>query len=132
MKNWEMFLILIGAYARAIIVVTLAFAVLVFVFGYSTKACAQPIKPTSDVRKFELTIEWYDDRLSVINRCRKLGAWRGVPDDLVVRQRYPGCAEFYPESNRCVIHVQRPKMLDDPLTTVVGHEVLHCALGEYH
>ena len=32
----------------------------------------------------------------------------------------------------CLVYVYRPLSVDDDRTLALGHEVLHCVLGEYH
>ena len=32
----------------------------------------------------------------------------------------------------CRVYVQRPQAVDDDSTKTLGHELLHCLLGDYH
>lgn len=35
-------------------------------------------------------------------------------------------------ASTCQIYIVRPKSVDDEYTLTLGHEMLHCVLGEYH
>lgn len=94
---------------------------------------AEPVEPTRDLTNFNLTIVWMAPR-QVAERCAGLGAWGGNAALAVrVADRQPiGCAVAHHAEARCTVYVSKPEHVDDARTTVLGHEVLHCAIGRYH
>lgn len=97
----------------------------------SAPAPAQPIRPASyDREAVQVTVRWYDSKRAVVAACSRLGAWRGIDTEIIMRHPAPGCAEVRPDS--CLIHALRPTRLDDPPTSTLGHELLHCFWGGYH
>lgn len=99
----------------------------------ATLAQAEPVKPTWDYTKFTLEIVFLSDR-EVADKCASLGAWGGNVKlaRSMSRDRPIGCAATYHDTKRCVVYVTKPETLNDARTLTLGHEVLHCALGEYH
>lgn len=46
-----------------------------------------------------------------------------------------GFAQWYKNEkdiNVCVLHLLKPKSIDDEITLTWGHELAHCAYGTYH
>lgn len=57
----------------------------------------------------------------------------------IFRMAYPkenyivsGFAITDKETGVCVIWAQKPKWVNDPYTTTIGHEIMHCVWGGYH
>lgn len=90
------------------------------------------ILPTRNEEVVTIKPVWYETSKEAREHCYSIGAWGNTPRELVDKQRYVGCAVFDPSTKFCTIHVVRPKYVDDLLTTMLGHEVLHCFLGRYH
>ena len=88
----------------------------------SCSGSPEPIVPTRNDNKFEVTVEFKAPE-TITQVCSDLG----------VKYEADGCAAFYPDSKRCTIYVVEPKNMDDiDRFRIMGHEVLHCARGEYH
>jgi hypothetical protein len=95
----------------------------------------EPIKPTTELNDLRVVVT----RLStveLINLQRRYGVrvdLRGVRQNhhgftIVKRNLKTGAltCEIYLPSDK------RPRAVDDEATLTIGHEFLHCLLGEYH
>lgn len=95
-------------------------------------ATAQPLRPTRHQPDFTVSIKFMTKQ-EVIDTCLALGAWRGVPISAIRRTDNVGCNAYYPDRAHCVIYAAVPRSLDDAIRfEVLGHELLHCAIGAYH
>lgn len=90
---------------------------------------AEPLESTRDDPKFSVEIRFMS-RTAALKTCKELGAWKGSDQPRPTMQ--VGCNLFYLDRKHCVVIVQEPNEVDDTATTVLGHEVLHCAKGHYH
>lgn len=93
---------------------------------------AQPVTPTRNESEVTVKVTWYETRKELVEYCYSIGTWGQAPREFVDKQRHVGCAVFDLNSKVCTVHAVRPKYLDDMLTTMFGHEVLHCFKGRYH
>ena len=104
------------------------FALAIALFACGMTAHAETVVPTRDDSTFSLEIRFMS-RSAALEACKNLGAWSGSQPR---GNATVGCNLFYPDSHRCVVIVPEPTEVDDIATTVLGHEVLHCARGRYH
>lgn len=99
------------------------------------RAEAGELHPTRDNSKFKVEVHLFDSLKEVHAACQA----RNVPWEFTPRANTPaGCAVFHLDPDPadglhlCEIFAPRPGVLDDARTTVLGHELYHCAAGIYH
>jgi hypothetical protein len=98
----------------------------------ASDAGAQPIRQQRMDDKFsvELRILPKDE---VVNTCRSFGMWSHLTLDQVRRSDNVGCNVYYVDRKHCVIYAAMPRHMGDLIRfEVLGHELLHCAIGSYH
>jgi len=95
---------------------------------------AEPIKPTIDVRDLHVVVT----HLSTVELAN-LQRRHGVRVDLRGARQSHGFTivkrNLKTGAFSCEIYLPndiRPRMVDDDATLTLGHEFLHCLLGEYH
>lgn len=101
--------------------------------GLLLAACGggEPVQPKRELTSFTLRVVMLS-RDAAAQACIDLGAWPSDQAEAAVKNRHLGCAVMRHDANECTVYVPRPLVIDDEATTVLGHEVLHCALGRYH
>jgi hypothetical protein len=106
-----------------------AVAVVAWSIFFSEMAHAEIVKPTWDKPMVQIRMHW-GSKGTVIQKCSEIGAWGpGVTPHV----NHPiGCNEFHTDTNTCDIFAERPQEVDDERTRILGHELEHCLLGEYH
>lgn len=112
--------------------VVIVIAIVLVCFALS--GCLQqgePIKPAREMDTFTLRVVMLE-RDKVAKTCVALGAWPAEVAGKAIKHRDLGCAVTRVDAKDCTVYVPRPLYVDDEATTVLGHEVLHCALGRYH
>ncbi|HEX5050035.1 MAG TPA: hypothetical protein VFX89_23180 [Gammaproteobacteria bacterium] len=115
---------------------TLQLTVLAFLSGATLAFAGVPIKPTFDFTDMRLVVS-YVSTGELVDMQREGGArpdYRDVRQSgrhgfsRLTRNRETGaltCAIFLPND-------ERPREVDDEATLTLGHELLHCMLGDYH
>jgi hypothetical protein len=69
----------------------------------------------------------------VVDTCRSFGLWSNLTVDQVRRSDNVGCNVYHVERKHCVIYAAMPRHMGDLIRfEVLGHELLHCAIGNYH
>lgn len=107
-----------------------AAAVAAVVTGSLWNASGDPIVPTANRPQFNVVIHM-DTQAAVIAKCNALHAWAKEITE-APRGHAIGCNAFYEKLNTCEIWTPTPTKVDDPATTNLGHETMHCYAGEYH
>ncbi|HET7607391.1 MAG TPA: hypothetical protein VFL84_01850 [Gammaproteobacteria bacterium] len=116
---------------------TLHFAIIACAFGVAPKLSGQPIRPTVEHNDMRLVVS-YVSTGELLNLQAKYGGAR--PDRHYVRQSHRrgfSLLRRHRETGAltCEIYLsneQRPREVDDEATLSLGHELLHCMLGDYH
>jgi hypothetical protein len=115
---------------------TLHFAVLASVLCATAALGGESIKPTVEFTDLRVVIK-YVSTGELVNLQREYGAHidrRDIRQDyrhgfsILKRNRETGaltCEIYLPNE-------QRPREVDDEATMSLGHELLHCMIGEYH
>src|SRR5262245_13973719 len=96
----------------------------------------EPITPTRDLSDVRVVVT-HVSTSELVNVQRRYGLrvdLRGIPQNnrhgftIVKRNLKTGAftCEIYLPNDR------RPRTVDDEATLIIGHEFLHCLLGEYH
>jgi len=106
---------------------------LAFAASASGGSAGDEIRPTWESMSFTVKVNFLPLK-EVAVKCAGLGAWGGNERLALqaIRSRPIGCAAIYRKAGVCEVYVARPERIDDEKVTVLGHEVLHCILGEYH
>jgi hypothetical protein len=101
-------------------------------------ASSEPIRPTLDLTATRIEVTWVHSA-SELARLRQqferpVGDSRsraGIGGGL---DRLRGFSVLVKRNGEqvCLVYVYRPTTLDDDRTLALGHEMLHCLLGEYH
>lgn len=63
-----------------------------------------------------------------ISRIRRVS----LRDGFAVWTEWRGGDKPVDELYTCEIHTLKPRRIDGPRTTLLGHELLHCIIGTYH
>lgn len=90
---------------------------------------AGPVIPTQQEFQFKIELKLVTPQ-EAFDFCKADGAWPGLttrPSNQAL-----GCTTFYREEKRCVIVTPIPEENGDDAMMNLGHEVLHCAFGNYH
>ena len=97
----------------------------------------EPIKPTLDFTEFRVVVT-YVSLDELVELQRKHGVSRGDLRDVRQSQRH-GFSILKTNgatgAMTCEIYLpnaKRPREVDDEGTLTLGHELLHCMLGDYH
>lgn len=94
-------------------------------------AGAADVHPTLDLAEVRLEIRWVEAEAEMNRLRRQFGR---PPIDTVIRSELAGFSVLGKRDGAyvCLIFARRPTVVDDRLTVTLGHELLHCLLGEYH
>ena len=97
-------------------------------------ASAQRIVPTIDFSAMKLEITWVRTNAEIEEAREEYGAAIEQEGNRRVPQRPEGFAVLVRRAGElvCRLWALKPENVDDQRTTALGHEVLHCALGDYH
>jgi hypothetical protein len=101
-------------------------------------AWSDPIRPTLELTSVRIEVTWVHSA-SELARLRQqyerpVGDSRsrvGIGGGL---DRLGGFSVLGKRNGEhvCLVYIYRPAFLDDDRTRTLGHEMLHCLLGEYH
>ena len=91
----------------------------------------EKVTPTREMESFTLHVVMLEPD-EVVQTCIRLGAWPADEANAAAKHRHLGCAVARLDAKECTVYSPRPVTVDDQSTTVLGHEVLHCAFGRYH
>ena len=115
---------------------TLHFAVLTYALSATATLGGELIRPTIDVNDMRVVIS-YVSTGELVNLQREYGAHIDLRE---IRQDYRHGFSIL-KTNRetgartCEIYLpnaKRPREVDDEGALTLGHELLHCMLGDYH
>ena len=99
-------------------------------------AFAQRIAPTIDIKSIRLEITWVNHAELVRIRNRYERSATSVREGALgeSRKRVHGFSILRRRDDgyTCELYVVRPEGVNDPATSTLGHELLHCLLGNYH
>ena len=97
-------------------------------------ASAQRIVPTVDFSAMKLEIRWVRTLAQIEAAREEYGAEIEQEGNRRVPQKPEGFAVLVRRAGElvCRLWVLKPENVDDQRTTALGHELLHCALGNYH
>ena len=97
-------------------------------------ASAQRIVPTIDFSAMKLEITWVRTNAQIEAAREEYGAEIEQEGNRRVPQKPEGFAVLVRRAGElvCRLWVLKPENVDDQRTTALGHELLHCALGDYH
>ena len=104
----------------------------------STPAHPQPVRATLGLASVRLEVVWVQSA-SELARIRQqyerpagdIRSRTGIGGGLDRTRGFTVLGKRNGEQV-CLVYVYRPVRVDDDHTLAVGHEVLHCVLGEYH
>ena len=101
-------------------------------------AWSDPIRPTLELAAVRLEVTWVhsSSELARIRRQyeRPVGDSRsraGIGGGLDQLRGFSVLGKRNGEYV-CLVYIYKPLILDDDRTRALGHEMLHCLLGEYH
>ena len=104
----------------------------------ATGAHSQPVRPTLGLTSVRVEVIWVHSasELARIRRQyeRPVGDSRsrvGIGGGLDRTRGFSVLGKRNSEQV-CLVYVYQPATVDDDRTLALGHEVLHCVLGEYH
>lgn len=109
-------------------------AALLVVLSLALLSCVEPgerVAQQREVLEFPLRIVPLP-KAQLVAQCVKLGAWPADTAEKASKRRDLGCASFNLDTHTCTVYVPLSTTVDDQATTVLGHEVMHCAYGRYH
>jgi hypothetical protein len=97
-------------------------------------ASAQRIVPTVDFSRMKLEITWVQTNAQIEEAREVYGAEIKQQGHRRVPQKPEGFAVLVRRDGElvCRLWVLKPENVDDERTAALGHELLHCALGDYH
>jgi hypothetical protein len=97
-------------------------------------AHGEDIKPTIDFGEMKLQVTWVSSNAEIENARKRYGAELEKEGHRRVPQKPEGFAVLVRGDGAlvCRLWVLKPAGVDDQRTTALGHELLHCLVGEYH
>jgi hypothetical protein len=97
-------------------------------------ASVQRIVPTIDFSAMKLEITWVRTNAQIEEAREEYGAEIEQEGHLRVPQKAEGFAVLVRRDGDlvCRLWALKPENVDDQRTTALGHELLHCVLGDYH
>lgn len=97
-------------------------------------AHSEDVKPTVDFGEMKLEITWVRSNAEIEHARKRYGAEIEETGHRRVPQKPEGFAVLVRADGKlvCRLWILKPENVDDERTTAVGHELLHCLLGEYH
>jgi hypothetical protein len=100
--------------------------------AFASCADAQPIRQQRMDDKFSVELRMLPKN-EVVETCRSFGMWSNLTVEQVRRSDNVGCNVYYLDRKHCVIYAAMPRNMGDLIRfEVLGHELLHCAIGNYH
>ena len=92
------------------------------------------IQPTIDFRAMKLEVTWVRSNAEVEHARKRYGAEIEQKGHRRVPQKPEGFAVLVRSDGElvCRLWILKPGNVDDERTTALGHELLHCLVGEYH
>lgn len=94
-----------------------------------TANAAEPIVPERNLTSIQLKIVWVRDEADLKTKLMS----RATPE-LRAEVEALDLYGFYTvnASGECVVYVMRPETVNDRRVLTLGHELLHCVMGNYH
>jgi hypothetical protein len=116
---------------------TLHLAIVAGVLCATPELGGQPVKPTVDFNDMRVVVSYVSIGELLNLQIKYGGAW---PDRRDIRQSHRRGFSILRKHREtgaltCEIYLpneQRPREVDDEATLSLGHELLHCMLGDYH
>lgn len=104
-------------------------AVAAFLLGHCTHIRASEIVKQTDIdlSSVHVSVVWVESQTELRDAARKLGVY--VRSDALHGFSVLGKRDG---RDACIIYVFRPRIVDDDRTLTLGHEMLHCLVGNYH
>ena len=104
----------------------------------ATPADSQPVRPTLEFTSVRVEVMWIHSA-SELARIRQqyerpagdIRSRAGIGGGLDRTRGFSVLGKRNGEQV-CIVYIYRPVRVDDDPTLALGHEVLHCLLGEYH
>jgi hypothetical protein len=97
-------------------------------------AHGEDVKPTIGFGEMKLEVTWVRSNAEIEHARKRYGAETEEIGHRRVPQKPEGFAVLVGAGGRlvCRLWVLKPANVDDERTTALGHELLHCLLGDYH
>lgn len=97
-----------------------------------TAARAQRVVATVDLPTVRVEVTWVESQRQMDSLRREFGRTRLARSSRETRLH--GFAVLGKRDGEyvCLLFVQRPQRVNDDATLTLGHEMLHCLLGDYH
>jgi hypothetical protein len=92
------------------------------------------IQPTIDFSAMRLEVTWVRSNAEIEHARKRYGAEIVEKGHRRVPQKPEGFAVLVRSDGElvCRLWILKPENVDDERTTALGHELLHCLVGEYH
>ena len=113
-------------------------ALLVALALLAAPARSDPIQPTLELTSMRVEVTWVNNASELAHLRRQyerpVGNSRSRAGIAVGVDQLRGFSVLGKRNGEyvCFVYIYRPVILDDDRTRVLGHEMLHCLLGEYH
>jgi hypothetical protein len=97
-------------------------------------ALGEDIKPTIDFSEMKLEVTWVRSNAEIDHARKRYGAEIEQKGHRRVPQKPEGFAVLVGRDGAlvCRLWVLKPGAVDDERTAALGHELLHCLIGNYH
>jgi hypothetical protein len=101
---------------------------------FARPAHAEDVVPTIDFGVLKLEVTWVRSNAEIEGARKRHGAELEQQGHRRVPQKPEGFAVLVGRNGElvCRLWVLKPENVDDERTTALGHELLHCLLGQYH
>jgi len=102
--------------------------------GHRAGGIGTGIVPTIDFSAMKLEIAWARTNAEIEEIRERYGAKIEQEGHRRIQQIPEGFAVLVRRGSElvCRLWILKPKNVDDQRTTALGHELLHCLLGNYH
>jgi hypothetical protein len=97
-------------------------------------AHGEDVKPTIDFGEMKVEVTWVGSNADIEHARKRYGVEIESKGHRRVPQKPEGFAVLVGTDSGlvCRLWILKPGNVDDERTTALGHELLHCLLGEYH
>jgi hypothetical protein len=97
-------------------------------------AHGEDVRPTVDFSEMKMEVTWVRSNAEIEHARKRYGAEIQEQGHRRVPQKPEGFAVLVRGDGGlvCRLWVLKPENVDDERTTALGHELLHCLVGEYH
>lgn len=97
-------------------------------------ALGEDVKARIDLSEMKLEVTWASSNAQIEQARKRYGAEIEERGHRRIPQRPEGFAVLVARDGElvCRLWVLKPANVDDERTTALGHELLHCLVGEYH